>query len=66
LNERQALEIVARFVASLERHSSFDGTGTGTAGQGHEAPGVLLWAVFFQAHMLHRCGDVQVPLANHY
>ena len=57
--------IIDRFVNQLEKDSTFDGRPTASTEQlaKTEAPGVLLWAMFFQAHWMERCGDVPAALA---
>ena len=61
---------VNRLVEQLRKDDTFDGrsaassnsstptTPTATTTATIEPPGVLLWAMFFQAHWLERCGDV--------
>ena len=61
------VEIVNRFVCNLKSHDSFEikdlGSGTGSVPPGErEAPGVLLWGMFLQAHLKARCGDVSGAL----
>ena len=60
---------VNRLVEQLRNDDTFDGRSaastpttptatTTTTTATIEPPGVLLWAMFFQAHWLERCGDV--------
>ena len=57
------VEIVDRFVSNLKSHDTFQSKGPGSVPPGdREAPGVLLWGMFLQAHLKARCGDVSGAL----
>jgi N-alpha-acetyltransferase 15/16, NatA auxiliary subunit len=53
-----AVDIVDRLVANLKCSDTFDTSPVDGSKAIREAPGVLLWGMFLQAHLLVRCGKV--------
>jgi N-alpha-acetyltransferase 15/16, NatA auxiliary subunit len=53
-----AVDIVDRLVVNLKCSDTFDTAPVDGSKAVREAPGVLLWGMFLQAHLLVRCGKV--------
>ena len=57
-----AADIVDRLVVNLKNSDTFDIAPVDGSKAVREAPGVLLWGMFLQAHLLVRCGKVTEAL----